>query len=165
MWPTLCQTCDGVPSAFPDCTLPGNLFVRPHTALFDAFQLSRAPHAAPAAPVAHTHTATTPQPDVTPSTLAVLDSMRTDPELIQGHPGTTPLMLIHDGGGTVLACRLCSACTRPGSTRARASLASTTSQTSMPPSPGKSPHSTPPTCTFSWAADPSAVHRPRRCTP
>ena len=106
MWPTLCQTCDGVPSAFPDCTFPGNLFIRPHTALFDTFQLSRAPHAAPTAPVAHTHTATTPQPDVTPSTLAMLDSMRIDPELIQDHPGTMPLMLIHDGGSTVLACRL-----------------------------------------------------------
>ena len=59
MWPTLCQTCDGVPSAFPDCTLPGNLLVRPHTALFDAFQLLHVPHAAPATPVTHTHTETT----------------------------------------------------------------------------------------------------------
>ena len=38
-------------------------------------QLSLVPDAAPAMPAAHTHTMTTPQPDVTPGALAVLDSI------------------------------------------------------------------------------------------
>ena len=45
------------------CSLPGDL-VRPHAMLFDALQLLCALDAAPAVPAMHTHTMTTPQPDV-----------------------------------------------------------------------------------------------------
>jgi pimeloyl-ACP methyl ester carboxylesterase len=50
--------------------------------------------------------ATTPVSDGHDGAASVLDRMGTNPELIQDKPGTLPLMLIHDGGGTALAYRL-----------------------------------------------------------
>jgi pimeloyl-ACP methyl ester carboxylesterase len=50
--------------------------------------------------------AITPVFDGPDGATSVLDRMGTNPELIQDKPGTLPLMLIHDGGGTALAYRL-----------------------------------------------------------
>ena len=62
-------------------------------------QLSCAPDAAPVAPAVHTHTATTPQLDITPGALTVLDSMHT-------------VTLVADSPHTLLRCSL--TCPHPG---------------------------------------------------
>jgi pimeloyl-ACP methyl ester carboxylesterase len=48
----------------------------------------------------------TPAPDVPDGAISVLNQIGANPELIQERPGTLPIMLIHDGGGTALAYRL-----------------------------------------------------------
>lgn len=100
----------------PDRKVTGEFLVQPDTTLAKLFNIL---HLSPSPPLpldsavsshlmtpASTPRATTPLSDVSDGAMAVLDRIGTNPELIQDKPGTLPMLLIHDGGGTALAYRL-----------------------------------------------------------
>ncbi|KIM77611.1 hypothetical protein PILCRDRAFT_11865 [Piloderma croceum F 1598] len=109
----------------PNHQLPGEFLVQPDTTLatlFDFLGLSSTSVSLPLDAVVASHLMSLPSTEkdakvstfeaITPvfdgpdSATSVLDHMGTNPELIQDKPGTLPLMLIHNGGGTALAYRL-----------------------------------------------------------
>jgi pimeloyl-ACP methyl ester carboxylesterase len=108
----------------PGTKIPGEFLVQPDITLATLFDVLRLSPSAPVivnsvvaspsmSPPADSTDATsstsrvsTLVSDVSDGATTVLNHIGTNPELIQDKPGTLPVLLIHDGGGTALAYRL-----------------------------------------------------------